>query len=666
MLRAQIFPSTTLAGNVLVGLLLALLLALPQSVNGEELTPELAKWGERYEKEILPIIKSRCIECHSGDKPEGEFDLAKFASGADAAKAGDTWDRVARRVRQNEMPPPGSPGLNDPQKGAFHRWVDSRPNQDLCRQLASDETQSWYRGHVMSRRLTSTEYQNAVRDAVGIPLRPDEVPPSDGAGGEGFDTVGDALFTSAIHLETYLIAADRVIETALPEQTAGATPEVLAARQKLLVALPKSLDANSSLDERAAAEQIIATFARRAWRRPVTEEDVARLLAIYDGTKAKREGVSFLTAVKEPLKAVLISPHFLFVVESEPSGGGVQRITPHQLATRLALFVWSSIPDDELLRKADTGELYENDILRAEVRRMLRDPKAAALGENFGLQWLGLREFGKGTRPDGEVFPDFNNQLATDMREEAIRTVAGVFRDDAPLLNLLTADYIYANGRLAKHYGLELAADADWQRVPLSSRERGGVITMASVLTSASYPRRTSPVLRGRWILEEVLGSRVPPPPPNVPALEEEHGDNKPLTLRQRLEVHRQKAECASCHNRMDPLGFGLENFDGIGRWRTDDNGQPIDAAGKLPSGDTFSGPEELKSVLLKQNGEFQKHFVKKLLGFALGRPLNKFDDCVVDECLKQLKNNDLRASVLIEEIALSYPFQHRYFKPAK
>lgn len=643
-----------------------LLLALPRSTAAEDLSPELSRWGKQYEQDILPIIRTRCLECHRADDPEGEFDLSKFADGQSAAQASDMWDRVARRVRQNEMPPEGSPGLNDSQKGAFHRWVDARPNQNLCQQLASDETQSWYRGHVMSRRLTRTEYRNAVRDLLGLELRPGEEPPSDGAGGEGFDTVGDALFTSAIHLESYLIAADRLIETALPETTAGAPPEVLAARQRLLVALPKSLQEDSLLDDRAAAEQIIASFARRAWRRPLSAEELARLLTLYDSAKSKSEQVSFLAAVRQPLKAVLVSPHFLFVVESEPTEGGVQRITPHQLATRLALFIWSSIPDEALLRAADSGELYDVSVLRGEIRRMLADPRARALGENFGLQWLGLRQFDTGARPDAEVFPTFNDQLAADMREEAIRTVAGVFRNDAPLLDLLTADYIYANGRLAQHYGLPLAADADWQRVPLSSRERGGVVTMASVLTSASYPRRTSPVLRGRWILEEVLGSHVPPPPPNVPALEDEHANEQALTWRQRLEVHRQKPECASCHNRMDPLGFGLENFDGIGRWRTDDNGQPIDAAGKLPSGESFSGPDELKTVLMKQNGEFQKHFVRKLLGFALGRELNKFDTCVVDECLKKLKANDLRAAMLIEEIALSYPFQHRYYKSDK
>ncbi len=625
---------------------------------GEELSPEMNKWGQRYAKDILPIIESKCLDCHQGAESEGEFDLGGFMTADTAAKGGDVWERVARRIRQNEMPPEGSPGLNDQQKGAFYGWLDSRPDQKLCNQLASDETQAWYRGHVMSRRLTRTEYRNAVRDLVGLELKPEELPPSDGAGGEGFDTVGDALFTSPIHLEAYLGAADRMIETALPETADGASDAVLRAREQILI-----VDAKSP-EDRDAARKVIAAFAKRAWRRPIHTEELDRLMMIYDAALARK--ASFVAAVRQPLKAVLVSPHFLFVVESEPDAGGVQRITPHQLATRMALFIWSSIPDERLMQLADEGALYDEAVVRDEVRRMLADPKANALGENFGLQWLGLRDFGKGTRPDAEVFPQFSDELAADMREEAVRTVAGVFRDDAPLTNLIDADYLYANGRLAEFYGLEVSPDADWQQVKLADRQRGGVMTMASVLTSSSYPRRTSPVLRGRWILEEVLGSRVPPPPPNVPALEESHEEGKSLTLREQLEIHRKKAECASCHNRMDPLGFGLENFDGIGRWRDTDNGQPIDSEGKLPSGDTFNGPEQLKTVLMKRRREFQKHFVRKLVGFAYGRELNKFDACVVDDCLKRLKEQDGKAAVLIEEIVVSYPFQHRYFKANK
>lgn len=629
--------------------------------NADEQADRLVRWGQDYEAKVLPIIQSRCIECHSGDKPDGEFDLGKFTDGKSAIEAGDLWDRVARRVRQNEMPPPGSPGLNDPQKGAFHRWVDSRPNQNLCNQLATDETQSWYRGHVMSRRLTRTEYRNAVRDLTGVELRSSELPPSDGAGGEGFDTVGDSLFTSPIHLESYLAAADRAVEAAVPDIAAGANNSAASANSALLVSLPTSLNPESKLSDREAAEKSVRTFARRAWRRPINPVETNRLLELYDS--ARERGFPFVAAVREPLKAVLISPHFLFVVESAADEGGVQRITPHQLATRLALFIWSSVPDDALLARADSGELVDDATLRAEVRRMLQDPRARALGENFGMQWLGLQNFGSGARPDAEVFPEFNDALAADMRDEPIELIASVFRDDAPLLDLLDAKYTFVNGRLASFYGYELPPEAAWQRVDLADRRRGGVVTMASVLTTTSYPRRTSPVLRGRWILEEVLGSKVPTPPPNVPSLEEQPTTEKMLTLRERLEVHRQKPECASCHNRMDPLGFGLENFDAIGRWRMEDNGQPVDTAGKLPSGESFSGPEELKQVLLKRSGEFQRHFVRKLLGFALGRELNKFDNCIVDECLKKLQSNEGRAAVLIEEIALSYPFQHRYFK---
>lgn len=639
----------------------------------KQIAEQLAAWGASYEQEVLPIIRAKCIECHSGDSPEGEFDLAKFADGKTAAEAGDAWDRVARRVRQNEMPPQGSPGLNDPEKSKFHRWVDSRPNQDLCRQLASDETQAWYRGYVMSRRLTAVEYTNAITQLLGVPLLESEIPPSDAGGGEGFDTVGDTLFTSPIHLEAYLTTADRVVDAALakwgvagvaPSDPSASDPSGTASNppdRPSWLALARSADPASELDDDQAATRMLTAFARMAWRRPIESEELDRLLTLFRQSRAA--GLGYLAAVAQPMKAVVVSPHFLFVVESEPEAGGVQRLTPQQLALRLSLLIWSSIPDEALLDAADRGDLHDDEKLLVEVRRMLADPKARGLGENFGLQWLGLRNFAQ-VRPDPELFPEYNADLAADMREEAVALVTAVFREDRPLTDLIAADYAYVNGRLAAHYGLPLPADAPWQKLPLEDRQRGGVVTMASVLTSASYPRRTSPVLRGRWLLEELLGSRVPPPPPNVPPLEEPDGSlTTALTMRQRLEVHRQNPDCASCHDRMDPLGFGLENFDAIGRWRTQDQGAEIDSTGTLPSGERFDGPEGLKTILVQRSDEFAQHFVRKLLGFALGRELNKFDRCVADECVKALQENDYRASVLIERIALSYPFQHRYYK---
>jgi hypothetical protein len=646
--------------NLFAFMLTAALSTLAARAQADEHEKKVERWKKTYEEKILPIVEARCVQCHRGDKIEGEFDFGKFPNGQSAADAGDAWERVAKRIRLNEMPPQGSPGLNDEQKGQFQRWVDSRPDQDLCKQLASEETQSWYRGFVMSRRLTQTEYRNAIRDVVGIPLQPDEEPPSDGAGGEGFDTVGDALFTSTIHLESYLAIADRVIEDALPDVENSQDQALVSIRNRLLTTVPKSLQPESSKTDPEAAADIIAQFARRAWRRPVADDEMLRLLKLYEASTTRGRG--FLASVREPLKAVLVSPHFLFVVETDPDASGVIRLTPHQIATRLALFIWSSIPDEELLRAADSGAILNDDQIRLQVRRMLADPKSLALGENFGLQWLGLRGFSE-VHPDAGVFPEYAAEIASDLREEAVRFVAHVFQQNRPLTDLVAADYVLVNGRLAQHYQMDLPAESPWQTVSVTDGRRGGVVTLGSVLTATSYPRRTSPVLRGRWILEEVLGSAVPAPPPNVPALEENTATTEGLTLRQRLDLHRQKADCASCHDRMDPLGFGLENFDGIGRWRDTDNGQPIDNAGKLPSGDSFSGPNELKSVLMKRSGDFQQHFVRKLLGFALGRELNKFDQCIVETCLKKLAENELKSQILIEEIALSYPFQYRYHK---
>lgn len=638
-------------------------------VTADELEAKVARWKKDYEARVLPIIRERCQQCHNAEKSEGELDLSKFATGDQAYEAADAWERVARRIRLNEMPPQGSPGLNDRQKGTFQKWVDTRPNQDLCSQLASEETQSWYRGYVMSRRLTQLEYRNAVRDLLGQSLPVGEEPPVDGAGGEGFDTVGDSLFTSTLHTEAYLLLADQLVDRALPagrmeqwlsgagEQSGGVLRGLLSESQWRLLDTAASADAAGV---QSAVQQLIAGFARRAWRRPPTEEEVTRLQQLFAASLPRLSSV--LESVRQPLKAVLVSPHFLFVVETEPDETGVLPLTGHQLATRLALFLWSSVPDEELLAAADAGVLADDRQYRQQIRRMLADPKSAGLGENFGLQWLGLRNFG-GVVPDAEVYPQYSELLAGDLREEAVQFVSGVFRENRPLTDLLAADYVVVNGRLAQHYGLSLPADADWQRVVVADGRRGGAATLGAVLTAASYPRRTSPVLRGRWILDELLGTPVPPPPPGVPPLDQSVAESGSQTLRQRLELHRQKPECASCHDRMDPLGFGLENFDGIGRWRESDAGQSIDAAGRLPSGEQFAGPAELKAVLLGRKDDFLNHFSRKMLGFALGRELNKFDACVVETSVKKLQENGFQSQILIEEIACSYPFRNRYYK---
>lgn len=645
-----------------IGLTCCLFAATGRSLTADELEAKVARWKSDYDSRVLPIIRERCLPCHNNEKAEGELNLAKFPTGDQAWEAADAWERVARRIRLNEMPPQGSPGLNDQQKGAFQRWVDNRPNQDLCRQLASEDTQSWYRGYVMSRRLTRIEYRNAIRDLLGITPAASELPPEDGAGGEGFDTVGDSLFTSTIHLEAWLVLADQLVDRALPVDSAGKP----VANPALHTIVPQEtwqrIHDGPPEQQSAAAVELIRQFARRAWRRPPESLEIDRLTSLFQNSLQQ---TTLPNALRQPLKAILVSPHFLFVVETEPDETGIFPLTPHQLATRLALFLWSSIPDEQLLSLADSGKLVDENEYRSQISRMLADPRSAALGENFGLQWLGLRNF-ENIRPDPQLFPEFTPELAADLREEAVQMVTSVFRDNRPLSDLLSSDFVIVNGRLAAHYGLELAPAADWQKIAVTDRRRGGVATLGAVLTAASYPRRTSPVLRGRWLLDELLGNPVPPPPPGVPPLEQSTPDNAHMTLRQRLEAHRLKPECAACHDRMDPLGFGLENFDPIGRWREQDGQLPIDAAGKLPSGEQFSGPAELKSVLLSRQHDFLNHLSRKLLGFALGRELNKFDACIVETAVKRLHAEGLQSRVLIEEIACSYPFRNRYYKKSE
>jgi mono/diheme cytochrome c family protein len=626
-----------------------------RSVAGDD-PAEVARWQEAFTEKVRPLFEAKCFSCHTGGEAEGEFDLAAVAAMEEPAEQGLAWDRVAARVRLNEMPPPGSPGLSDPEKGLLHRWLDTRPGRNLCEQLASDETKSWYRGQVMSRRLTHAEYEGMIAALVGVDLDPARNLPPDGAGGEGFDTTGDTLFLSPIHMERYLAAADEVVEAVL----ADAPPPT---DSPLRVGWDRWV--GDGFEPTAAAlRDRLARFATAAWRRPATEDELDRLLVLADEAAGLADARP-LDGLRQACKAVLVSPHFLYLVETVETGG-VEPLTPRQLATRMATFIWASLPDEELLWLADEGRLADEAVLREQVGRMLRDPRSRSLAEGFGLQWLELGSFGQRVAIDRSLYPEFDDPLAADFREETVRVVHRVFTADASLLELIAAAETPLNARLAAHYGLPApatpAADG-WGLVPLADHRRGGVLTTAAVLASTSYPRRTSPVLRGQWVLGQLLGGRVPPPPPGVPPLPESHDGNEPLTLRQRLEAHRSNPSCATCHDRMDPLGFGLENYDPLGRWRTTDAGQPIDASGVLPSGASFAGPDELKARLLDRRDEFILHLSRKLLGFALGRELDEFDQCVAKRTAERLAAADHRAGLLVEEIVVSHPFRHRYHK---
>jgi hypothetical protein len=402
----------------------------------------------------------------------------------------------------------------------------------------------------------------------------------------------------------------------------------------------------------------VTSLASRAYRRPVSPAEVAPLVRL--ASTAREQGDSFEDAVGLAIQAVLVSPDFLFRIEKDPRAAGLtQRISEHELAARLSYFLWASMPDDELRRGADLGTLRRPAVLAAQIRRMLKDEKARALVEAFGGQWLQFRAL-ESVAPDRERFPTFDNGLRLSMQRETELFFATIVREDRSILDLIDGHYTFLNERLARHYGIGGVRGPEFRRVdlPVAGR-RSGVLTQGSVLTVSSYATRTSPVLRGKWILENVLAAPPPDPPAGTPRLDETK-ISASGSLRQQMEAHRRDATCAACHSRMDPLGFGLENYDGIGAWRTADGKFPIDPSGSLPDGRSFHGPDEMKTILKGDREAFAVCITEKMLTYALGRGLERPDKRTVQAIAQRLADRQYRFSALVEEIVNSMPFQMR------
>lgn len=410
------------------------------------------------------------------------------------------------------------------------------------------------------------------------------------------------------------------------------------------------------LEEPQAARAILERFARRAYRRPVQRSEVNALMALY--RRARRRGETFERAVGMGLRGALASPSFLFRAEKGGRAAGTYRLDDHELASRLSYFLWMSMPDEELSRVAETGRLGEPETLEAQARRMLADPRSRAFTSTFIGQWLGFAELGSTVRPDDVAFPEFTPALGEAMVSEAEMFFDRIVREDRSLLELLDADYTYLNEELARHYGLQGVTGRHARLVELEDRRRGGVLGMGAVLTATSLPTRTSPVVRGKWVLETMLGRELPPPPPDAGELSEPGESSAGMTLRQMFEMHRDHARCATCHDRIDPIGFGLENFDAIGRWRDLDNDHPVDAKGVLPDGTTFDGPGELRRILLAREEQFARTVSAQMLKFSLGRDLAYYDEPTVAALSDRLLKNGFRAIELVAGIVTSYPFR--------
>ena len=741
-----------------------------------------AKAEVSFVRDVKPFLQKHCFHCHG--KPDGdneaELTLDKYADDLSVQQDRKLWDNVLHMLRSGEMPPKERPRPPAAEIDAAMAGIAGVLANFDCNKVRNV-------GRVTVRRLNRLEYNNTIRDLVGVDFKPAADFPADDVG-YGFDNIGDVLSTTPMLLEKYLAAAETIFEQAIanvepvdPKETRlpdlnvsrGAGEEGSRGRPTLLYGRgsvsaegffeegdytikiqvyaqqvgdepvkatirtgqnrnaegqqfevtatdrnnPQTLEVKKRLGQgntrvsisfdnpftdskiedpnkqerllfvrrialdgpynpppanipdshklimqaapdapkREQARQIVTRFATRAFRRPVTSHEVESILAIYD--LAEKEGQRFEDRVRLALCRVLVSPHFLFRIENDPPGskaGQSYQISELELASRLSYFLWCTMPDDELIALALAGKLRQN--LNAQIERMLKHEKSSAFVKNFASQWLTLSKLAA-QEPDGKLFPSFDEDLKAAMLTETEMFFEAIVREDRSIFDLLDADFTFLNARLARHYGVSGVYGANFRRVPAPAN-RGGVLTQASILTLTSNATRTAPVKRGKWVLEQLLGTPPPPPPPDIPALE----DQQELkgSLRQVMEMHRKNPTCASCHARMDPIGFGFENFDAIGAWRDKDGEYPVDPSGELPDGQKFQGPGELKNILKGKKELFARSLTEKMLTYATGRGVEYYDKCAVDKIVEALTKNDYRISTLLVETILSEPFQMR------
>jgi hypothetical protein len=593
-----------------------------------------------FKNKVEPFVKTYCFECHGNRKSKSGINFEIAVRKPAVAPFSEIWTKAYVSMSAHDMPPEDS---------------DKQPKDDELQRVLDIIAKTKYLsakdpGPFVIRRLTKTEYGNTLHDLLGVDPAvaaelPDEVP------GEGYMNS-----LSPLQSEQYLSIANEALNSALAAKGAPAT----AVQKSLFGETPAE-----GTDLRAGAGKVARSLARSAYRRPPSEAEVATLLAVFDLGRTNK--LDYTASLRLMLKAVLVSPQFLFITPAREAVAG-EKIVPlddYQLAARLSYLLWATMPDAELSELADAGKLHEPAILKTQVKRLLMDPRARALFDGFGAQWLGLAELADKTF-DTKKFPQMTGPMRTAMYDEARLFFDSIVRENGSVVSFVDSDYTFLNGTLAALYGLEKTVTGpEMRKVKLTNANRGGILGMPGILATTSFPNRTSPVKRGVWVLEQVLGQRVPPAPPNVPTLEKQDPKKAAsLTLRQRTELHRTNAVCANCHKILDPIGFGLENFDAIGRWRDqDDTGGAIDAVGELPGGKHFSSPRELKAIIAARRDDMARNLTEKLLAYALCRKLEGYDEIVVDRLMETIAKDGFRMQTLIAEIVASYPFMNRSFE---
>ena len=581
-----------------------------------------------FEKEVTPFIKDYCFKCHSNKRQRGGINFQPALKTPGSSASGRRWKQAIANVKAHDMPPEDSKQPLDEKRQKFIEAVG------MIKYLSPKDP-----GPFVIRRLTKTEYGNTLHDLFGVdPGIADDLPEE--VFGEGYLNSLSPLLS-----EQYLGIAKEVLDRILAPE--GSPP----------TELQKRLFGEASDED--SMRNIASSLAKTAYRRPPSDEEVDVLLKVFQLGRDNK--LSDSSSLRLMLKAVLVSPQFLFITPSAKpeSGNKIVPLDNHQLASRLSYLLWETMPDAELAALADSGKLRGPKIYKAQVKRLLADKRSRALFDGFGAQWLELGELDSMTF-DKEKFPQMTPEMRAAMYDEARLFFESLMRENRSVVNFVKSDFTFLNGTLASLYGMEKEVTGSAMRkVALNDTNRGGVLGMPGILATTSFPNRTSPVKRGVWVLEQVLGEVIPPAPPDVPELERQKKDKVVnLTLRQRTELHRTDSACATCHKIMDPIGFGLENFDAIGRWRDqDDTGGAIDATGELPGGKKFSTPTELKAILATRKADVARNLTEKLLAYALCRPLEGYDHIVVDRLMETIATDDYRMQTLILEVVSSYPF---------
>jgi mono/diheme cytochrome c family protein len=670
------------------------LLAGPGRVSAADSVPG----SEEFRSHIRPILETYCFDCHGDGAHKGNVAFDELKSDQAILGNPELWWKALKNLRAGMMPPAKKPHPSPEQLQAIAQWIKSS--------VFHVDPSNPDPGRVTVRRLNRAEYRNTIRDLMGIKYdTQSEFPPDDT--GFGFDTIGDVLTLSPMLLEKYMIAAEKIVAEAVPEKKEEAKAKIYARF------FPSEVPAGSKA-RRAYARAILGDFARKAFRRPVDEKTINRLAALAEEVY-EQPGKTVESGIAQGMVAVLASPRFLFreeETEGQGSDPGHPLVDEYSLASRLSYFLWSTMPDEELMRLASEGRLRRN--LPAQMERMLKDKRSMDFVRNFTGQWLRARDVDniqidsravlgreRGVDPEmerlrrryrnleekgdellskeekqekddiGATFfkrfgrplrPALSTELRTDMREETEDVFSYVLYKDRSLLELIDSDYTFLNERLAHQYGITNVTGNDMRLVTLpEDSPRGGVLTEGTVLVVTSNPTRTSPVKRGLFILDSILGTPPPPPPANIPPLEDAAKGltNDAPTLRETLAAHRANALCASCHNRMDPLGLAMENFNALGVWRTNELKQPIEAAGTLLTGENFSNFKELKHILAQKHAEdFYRTLTEKMLTYALGRGLDYYDVETVDQIVNRIEKSNGRASALLRGIIDSAAFQ--------